>query len=81
MECANEILACGDVDRGLAADRRLDHREQRRWHVRDAHTAQVRRGREPGSISDRTAAERDDAAVTSDASLRERLPQRADRGQ
>ena len=46
VERADEVLALGDVDRGLAADRRVDLADERRRHRDPRHAAQVRRRRE-----------------------------------
>ena len=43
---------------GLAADRAVDHREQRRRHVPDRDAAQQRRGREARQVADHAAADR-----------------------
>ena len=49
----DEVLALGGVDPGLAADRRVDHAEQRGRHVDDADAAQPGRGDEPGEVGRR----------------------------
>ena len=43
---ADQVLAERVIDAGLAADRAVDLRQQRRRHVHDRHAAQIRRGRE-----------------------------------
>ena len=48
------------VDADLAADRAVNLREQRRWHVDERHAAQKCRGREPCHIADDAAADGDD---------------------
>jgi len=60
MERADHVLAERMVDRGLAADRRVDLREQRRGHLHARDAAQVDRRREAGHVADHAAAERDD---------------------
>ena len=59
VERADEVLALGQVHRGLAADRGVDHREQRRRHLQHRDPAVVGRGREPGGVADDSPAERD----------------------
>jgi len=44
------------IDAGLAADRAVDHREQRRRRHDERHAAEVRGGRESGEIADDTYA-------------------------
>ena len=61
VERADQVLARRDVDRGLAADRRVDHAEQRRRHVDDGHAAQPGRGGEPGEVGRRSPADADHA--------------------
>ena len=47
-ERADEVLALGQVDAGLAADGGVDHAEQRRRHVHDGDAPVVDGGGEPG---------------------------------
>ena len=47
------------VDRGLAADRRVDLRKQRRRHLNERHAAHVAGRGEPGDVTDDAAAERE----------------------
>jgi hypothetical protein len=69
VECADEVLARRRVDPGLAPNRGVDHREQRRGHVHDPHAAHPRRGDEAGEVGDGAAAEghHDVAAAEADA--------------
>jgi hypothetical protein len=60
VEGADEVLARGGVDAGLAPDRRVYLREQRRRRLHERHAAQVERRREPRHVPDHAAAERDD---------------------
>ena len=62
-ERADEVLALREVDAGLAADRRVDHAEQRRRHVDDRHAAVPRGGGEPGDVGDHAAADGDHDVV------------------
>ena len=71
MERADEILAARRVDAGLAADRGVDHREQRRRHLHDWDAAHVRRGDESGQVANDAAAERDDRRVAPEAGFEE----------
>ena len=59
VERAHEVLALGQVHPGLAADRAVDHREQRGGHVHDVDAAVVHRGREAGGVADDSPADRD----------------------
>src|SRR4029077_13659801 len=66
MERADKVLAVPRVDRGLAADRGIDLRQQCGWHLHDIEpAAQDRRGK-AGEIADYTAAERDHHVVALD---------------
>ena len=55
------------VDAGLAADRGVDLREQRRRHLHEVDAALVAGGGEAGHVADDAAAERDDAGVAVEA--------------
>ena len=79
MERADQVLSLRDVDRGLAADRGVDHTEQRRRDLRDADATEIRRCREARRVADRAAAERDDPAVAPDPGSRELSPEPRDR--
>ncbi len=59
MERADHVLAERVVDAGLAADRRVDLREQRRRHLHERHSALIDRRGEAGDVADDAAAERD----------------------
>ncbi|HEX3549529.1 MAG TPA: 3-dehydroquinate synthase, partial [Candidatus Elarobacter sp.] len=72
--------AAREVDRGLAADRRVDRREQRRRHRDERHAALERRGREPDGITDRAAADEQLKSLRAIGDLYERLlAERVDR--
>ena len=47
------------VDRGLATDRGVDLRQQRRRHLHVGHAAHVARCRETGEVADHATAERE----------------------
>ena len=63
VEGADHVLAARMVDRGLAADRRVDLREQRGRHLHESDAALVDRGGEAGQVADHAAAQGDDQAV------------------
>ena len=79
MERADEVLALGQVHAGLAADRAVDHREQRGRHLHDVDAAVVHRGREAGRVADDAAADRDHDVAAQQAPLRELAAQVLDR--
>ena len=60
MERADEIFARLEIDADLAADRRINLRQQRGGHLDKVDAAQVRRGDKPREISDNSTAERND---------------------
>ena len=60
VEGPDEVLALARVDRRLAADRGVDHAEQRGRDLDDAHAAQPGGGDEPGEVGRRSPAEADD---------------------
>ena len=60
VERPDEVLALGQVDPGLAADRRVDLGDERRRHLDEPDAAQVDRGEEPGRVAERAATDRDE---------------------
>ena len=78
MERADEVLALGQVHTGLAADRAVDHREQRGGHLHDVDPAVVDRGREAGGVADDSPADRDDSALRSSPNCGEATAQLLD---
>ncbi len=66
MEGADQVLAVGGVDAGLAADGGIDLREQRGRHLHEAHAAADDRGGKAGEVADDAAAERDDEIAALD---------------
>ena len=60
VERADEVLALGQVDAGLAADRRVELRDERRRDLDEGHAAEVGRGEEPGRVAERPAADGDE---------------------
>ena len=73
MERANEVLAVLAVDCGLAANRGIDLREQRRRHLHVIDAASHHRRRKAREIADHAAAERHHHVVALDASGDQRL--------
>ena len=69
VEGADEVLALGQVDGRLAADRRVDLADERRRHRDPADAAQVRRGREARRVGRAAAAEGDDRSVSPEPQL------------
>ena len=70
---AEQILALRRIDSGLAADRRIDLRQQRGRHLHEIDAAaQDRRGK-AGEIADHAAAERDHQIVALDLGRDQRL--------
>jgi hypothetical protein len=66
MERAEQVLALRRVDSGLAADGRVDLRQQRCRHLHEIDTAAHDRRGKAGEIADYAAAERDDEIVALD---------------
>src|SRR3546814_2055304 len=67
VEGADQILARGDVDRGLAADATVDLREQGRRHLDEDAAALDDAACEADEIADHPAAERDDMVAALDS--------------
>jgi hypothetical protein len=67
VEGADQVLAARVVHPGLAADRGVDHREQRRRQLHDRDAALVRGCRESRDVADHAAAEREHHAVPVEA--------------
>jgi hypothetical protein len=63
VERPDEVLALRQVDAGLAADRRVDLREQRGRHLQHRDPTPVRRRREAREVADDPAADGDDEVV------------------
>jgi hypothetical protein len=81
VERADEVLALRRVDRGLPADRRVGHAEQRRGHQYHPHPAQPCRGHKAGQVCHGAAADADDrvgAADTGSGQLRPQARRHAD---
>jgi hypothetical protein len=60
VERADEVLALRQVNAGLAADRRIKVCDERRRDLDERHPTEVGRGKEPGRVAERSAADRDE---------------------
>ena len=80
-EGAHQVLALRQVHAGLAADRRVDHAEERGGHVHHRYAAVVRRGGEPRHVGDQSPADGDDHVSARQPPGRPRATQRLHRGQ
>ena len=60
MKRANQILALRMIDADFAADRAVDLREQRRWHVDERDAAEICGRGEAGHVADDAAADRNE---------------------
>ena len=74
VEGADEVLARAGVDAGLAADRGVDHAEQRGRHVHDPYAAQPGGRHEAAEVGGRSAADGDDRVGAGEPGATERLP-------
>jgi hypothetical protein len=74
VERADEVLAFGGVDAGLAADCGVHHAEHGGRYGDPAHPAQPGRGDEAGEVGGGTAADADDHIGAGEVGLAERLP-------
>jgi hypothetical protein len=81
MERADQVLAGRDVDRGLAAHRRIDHRQQGGRQLHAVHAAHPAGGGETGEITDHAAAEGEHAGVAGGAERGQRFDRTAELGQ
>ena len=73
-EGAYEVLTCGKVHARLAADRGVDHGEQRRRRLHHSDAAHEGRRGKSGEIAHYPAAERYDSAVAAELQARHRFP-------
>ena len=83
---ADQVLAAdpirgGEVDPGLAADRGVDHAEQRGRDVDDRDAAVPRRRGEPGDVGDHATADADHDVVAGQPESGEPAAQLLDRGE
>ena len=73
MKRAREIFSRGEIDAGFAADRTVDHREQRRWHLEKIDAAQIARRGKSADVADHAAANREERAVAIEFLRREKI--------
>ena len=73
VEGADHVLAPRVVDRGLAAHRGIDLREQRGRNLHERHAALVDRRGEAGEVAHHAAAEGDDQGVAAAARRKQRI--------
>jgi hypothetical protein len=66
VERADQVLPGGNVHGGLATDRGVDHREQRRRHLDVGNAAQVGRRHEARHVAHDAAAQRDHGRIAAD---------------
>ena len=78
MKDADEVLALRRVDAGLAADRTVDLREQRRRDLNEANAATQDAGGKAGKIADDAAAERHDEVAAFETQFQQPLRQRCE---
>ncbi len=69
MEGADEVLALGEIDRGLAADRGVDLADEGARHGDPGDAAEIGRGSEARDVGRAAAAERDDRAAAIEPQL------------
>src|SRR5690242_13914635 len=58
MKRTYQVFSSHQIDTGFAADRRIDLRQQGRWHLHQRQSAQVNRGRKTSQIANDAAAQR-----------------------
>ena len=80
MERADQVLADGVIDAGLAADRRVDHGQQRRGDLNERKPAEDGGGGEARRIPDYAAAEGDERRVSVNGCAEDRVVDAVDRG-
>src|SRR5438045_7409198 len=66
MKCAYQILSGGKIHTGLATNRRIDLRKQRRRYLNECDAAQIACCCEPREIADHAAAQSDNCIVSFD---------------
>ncbi len=75
MKCADQILACGDVDRRLAADRAVDLGKQAGRYLHEPAAAIEDGGSETGEVADHTSTEGDNMVAAFDAEGKQAIDQ------
>ena len=77
MEGPHKVLACVDVDAGLAADSAVHHCEQRGGHQSEGQASECSRGRKPGEVTGDPTAQTQDHGVPVHPELHKRLNEAA----
>ena len=80
MEGADQVLALAGIDRGLAADRGIDLRQQRGRHLHKVEAAPDDGGGKSGEIADHSAAQRDHEVGALDTGFDQSLAQALEHG-
>ena len=80
MEGADQVLALGRINAGLAADRGVDLRQQCGGHLHEVQPAPDAGGCETGEVADNAAAESDDEVAALDTRGDDRLAHRLECG-
>ena len=70
MKCSGEVLALGEIDSRLAADRGIDGRKKTGRNLDESDTAQIRARRKTGYIADYSAAQSYEYIAPVEAELR-----------
>ena len=79
VERADHVFPERMVDRGLAADRRIDLSEERRWNLDVLHPALIGGGGKARQVPDHSAPEGEESAVAPAALLDKRVKDRVER--
>ena len=70
MECSGEVLAFGEIDSRLAADRGIDRRQKRCRYLDESDSAQICARRKARYIADYSAAQSYEYIASVEAELR-----------
>ncbi|KAG0928772.1 hypothetical protein G6F31_017594 [Rhizopus arrhizus] len=81
VEGADQVLASRDVHRGLAAHRRIDHRQQGGRQLHAVHPAHPARRSEARQVTDHAAAQREHAGIAGGTQRGQRFDGAAELGQ
>src|SRR4051812_39355183 len=73
MKRADKILSVARIDAGLAANGRINLRQQRRWHLHEVEPAPDACRRIAGEITDNAASQRYDEIIAFDLRLDQRI--------
>ncbi len=74
VERADKVLAGVDVDPGLAAERRIHHRQDSGRHLHDVDATQPGCGHEAGEVGRGSTTEADDDVITGETNLAQDVP-------